>query len=195
MSPAGISAAQIVVEALRQCGADCVFGLPGTQNVALFDALHGSRLRLVVATSEMSAAMMANGYYRASGRPGVLVTIPGPGFTWSLTGLAEAALDSAALLHITNLPARSPGRHFQLQALDQVAMAAPVARRLITIERAEDAAARIAEAWRECRIGEPGPVVVQVSREAWQQTHSGNPDSIAAAETPRPPSPEEVSAV
>ncbi|HJU26320.1 MAG TPA: thiamine pyrophosphate-binding protein, partial [Rhodanobacteraceae bacterium] len=161
--------AQRIVQALQQLGARCVFGLPGTQNVALFEALRTSQLRLVVATNELSAAMMANGYYRASGRPGVLLTIPGPGFTWALTGLAEAALDSAAILHVTNAPARGPGHRFQLQAIDQAAMAAPLARRVVNVESAGEIAAKIAEAWHECRAGEPGPVLVQVSREVWKQ--------------------------
>jgi acetolactate synthase-1/2/3 large subunit len=158
------------VAALQAAGAECLFGLPGTQNVALFEALHGSGLRSVVATSELSAAMMANGYYRASGKPGVLLTIPGPGFAWALPGIAEAALDSAAIVHITSAPAAAPGRRFQLQAIDQAAMAAPAVRKTINIERAADAAAAIAEAWHACRAGEPGPVLVQVAQNAWEES-------------------------
>lgn len=161
--------AEDLVDALQRLGVDCVFGLPGTQNVALLEALRKSAIRLVVATSELSAAMMANGYYRASGRPGVLVTIPGPGFTWALSGLAEASLDSAAILHITSAPARSPGQHFQLQALDQPTMVAPVSRSVATIERADRVAAGIADAYRACVAGEPGPVLVQIARGVWEE--------------------------
>lgn len=172
--------ARVIVDALRQSGADCVFGLPGTQNVALFEALRESGLRLVVATHEMSAAMMANGYYRASGRPGVLLTIPGPGFTWALTGFAEASLDSAAILHITSKPASLPGRRFQLQAMDQAAMTAPIARKVIMIERAEDVDAAITTAWHACHADEPGPVLVQVARDTWEQTIAGGGSAASA---------------
>ncbi|MBN8736662.1 MAG: thiamine pyrophosphate-binding protein [Xanthomonadales bacterium] len=177
MSMAQDSGAKRIVQALRRAGVDCVFGLPGTQNVPLFEALRGSGLRLVVATNELSAAMMANGYFRASGRPGVLLTIPGPGFTWALTGLAEAALDSAAILHLTNAPAQAPGQRFQLQAIGQSAMAAPVTRKIVAIDHADTAANGIAEAWQACLAGEPGPVLVQVARGVWEQSASGDAGS------------------
>lgn len=184
MNSAQVSGARQIVQALRHAGADCVFGLPGTQNVPLFEALRGSGLRLVVATNELSAAMMANGYFRASGRPGVLLTIPGPGFTWALTGLAEAALDSAAILHITNAPAQAPGHRFQLQSIDQVAMAAPVTRQIIAIDHADQAAAKIADAYHACLAGEPGPVLVQVGRGVWDQPATGDTSLPAAAPDP-----------
>jgi len=162
--------AAAVIDTLRELGVECVFGLPGTQNVALFEALHGSGLRTVVATSELSAAMMANGYYRASGKPAVLLTIPGPGFAWALPGIAEAALDSAAIVHITSAPASSPGQRYQLQAVDQASIASPLIRKIIDIRRAEDAADAIVEAWRDARATEPGPVLVQVAQNVWEQS-------------------------
>ena len=110
---------------LEGLSVDTVFGLPGSQNVALFDALRTSKLRTVVATHELAASFMANGYARASGRPGVLVTIPGPGFTYALTGLAEAFLDSTPLLHILGQPPAVGDRRFQLQALDQRSILSP----------------------------------------------------------------------
>lgn len=185
MNTAQDSGAKRIVQALRRAGVDCVFGLPGTQNVPLFEALRGSGLRLVVATNELSAGMMANGYFRASGRPGVLLTIPGPGFTWALTGLAEAALDSAAILHLTNAPAQAPGHHFQLQAIDQSAMAAPVTRKIVAIDHADMAANGIADAWHACLAGEPGPVLVQVGRGVWEQSASGNAGSPTQLADPR----------
>ncbi|GAA0717961.1 thiamine pyrophosphate-binding protein [Dokdonella soli] len=158
------SGAELICEALHRAGVECVFGLPGTQNVDLFEALRNSPLRTVVAVHELSAAMMANGYYRASGRPGVLVTIPGPGFTWALSGLAEASLDSTALLHIVGQPARSPGERFQLQALDQAAMACPIVKAVHQVDRAEDVAAVLGAAHAQSLSGEPGPVLIQTAR-------------------------------
>ena len=120
-----MTGAERLCRALESLGVSTVFGLPGTQNVALFEALRTSRLRTIVATHELGASFMANGYARASGRPGVLVTIPGPGFSYSLTGLAEAFLDSVPLVALVGKPAEAPGRRFQFQALDQRAVAAP----------------------------------------------------------------------
>jgi len=170
MNPSRTTGAKLLCTALQRAGIEHVFGLPGTQTVGLFEALRTSTLRTTVATHELSASMMANGYYRASGKPAVLLTIPGPGFTWALTGLAEAALDSAALIHLTCTPAASPGRAFQLQALDQAAIAAPLVKRLFSVEHAEEGAAAISGAYAECLAGEPGPVLVQVANNVWDET-------------------------
>lgn len=169
MNPSKATGAKLLCKALQHVGIEQVFGLPGTQTVALFESLRTSKLRTIIATHELSAAMMANGYYRASGKPAVLLTIPGPGFTCALTGLAEAALDSAALIHLTCTPATSPGRAFQLQAIDQAALAAPLVKRVFTLERAGDAAAVIAAAYAECLTNEPGPVLVQVANNVWEE--------------------------
>jgi len=153
-----------ICDALLRAGVEVVFGLPGTQNVALYEALRTSSLRTVVATNELSAAMMANGYYRASGRVAALVTIPGPGFMWALTGVAEASLDSAALIHLVGLPATAPGARFQLQAIDQIAIARPLVRALHRIDRGADIADVIRRAHADALDGEPGPVIVHVDR-------------------------------
>jgi acetolactate synthase I/II/III large subunit len=157
---------QRICDALLAAGVECVFGLPGTQNVPLFEALRTSRLRTVVATHELSAAMMANGYYRGSGKLAALATIPGPGFTWAMTGIAEASLDSAALVHLVGQPATGPGRAFQLQAIDQAAIAGPLVRAVHRIDSAADAEGAIARACADAVSQEPGPVLVHIARPA-----------------------------
>lgn len=161
-----VTGAQAICDALADAGIEHVFGLPGTQNVPLFEALRTSRLRVVVATSELSAAMMANGYFRSSGRLAALVTIPGPGFAWAFTGLAEASLDSAALVHVVGTPATAPGERFQLQAIDQATIAAPLVRAVHAIGCADDAGAAVRAACADAVSGEPGPVLVHVDRRA-----------------------------
>ncbi|MFA6229650.1 MAG: thiamine pyrophosphate-binding protein [Rhodanobacter sp.] len=156
----------LICDSLRSAGIDCVFGLPGSQTISLYEALRTSSLRTIVATHELSAAMMANGYYRSSGRMAALVTIPGPGFTWALTGLAEAFLDSAALLHIVGQPANSPGQRFQLQAIEQEAIARALVKSLHLINHAGDMPGTLASAHADALAGEPGPVLVQVARGA-----------------------------
>jgi acetolactate synthase-1/2/3 large subunit len=157
-----MTGAERICLTLEALGVDTVFGLPGSQNVALFEALRTSRLQTIVSMHELGASFMANGYARASGRPGVLMTIPGPGFTYALTGLAEALLDSAPLLHILGAPASAPGRRFQLQALDQRAVAAPLVKRVFDVGVAGQIETTIREAHSVCLAGEPGPVIVQV---------------------------------
>ena len=77
------TAAARLWEALREQGAEFAFGLPGSQTIEAFQPLKHSGLRTVVPTHEMAAAFMANGYARVAGKPGVLTTIPGPGFTYA----------------------------------------------------------------------------------------------------------------
>ena len=163
----GRNGADRLCEALLARGVSCVFGLPGSQTVPLYEALRRAGLRCVGATHELAASFMANGYARASGRPAVLTTIPGPGFTYALTGLAEARLDSAPVLLVTGAPATRPGRRFQLQALDQPAIAAPLVKAVLTAHRPDEAGPRALEALDLTMQGEPGPVLLQVAEEAW----------------------------
>ena len=176
----GRRGAELLTATLEHLGVEHVFGLPGTQNVALFEALRRSRLQTIVASHELGASFMANGYARASGWPGILVTIPGPGFTYALTGLAEARLDSAPIIHIVGRPATAPGQRFQLQAIDQAAMAGPIAKAVLAADNADDIPAALIEAYRLAVSGEPGPVLLEVASEAL--TQYGGPQPVA----PRP---------
>ena len=184
MSGSERSGAELLCAALAEAGVDCVFGLPGTQNVELYDALRDAGLRTIIATHELSASMMANGYFRASGRVAALATIPGPGFTWAMTGLAEAFLDSAGLLHVVGQPAKGPGSRFQLQAIDQAAIARPLAKSIHAIDSADDIGAKVAAAYSDASTGEPGPVLLHMSRAALvgrASTPSGTPSRPAVA--------------
>ncbi len=180
-----MNGAERICATLQALGADTVFGLPGSQNVALFSALGASSLRTVVATSETAAAFMANGYARVTGRPGILCTIPGPGFTFALSGVAEAFLDSVPLVHLVGAPAKSPGRRFQLQAIDQAAMAAPITKAVLRAEDPAEVEGAVKKAYALSLAGEPGPVMVQIAPDALSaQSHS------AGAEVPCvPPQP------
>ena len=156
-------AGTIVCESLSRLGVSCVFGLPGSQNIRLFEALRRSSLRTVPATHELAAAFMANGYARASGRPGVLVTGPGPGFAWTLPGLTEAFLDSVPLLYIVQESVSPRGRKFGLQQIDQNALARPVVKSVRNVTQVSAVGEAVACAHEECQSGEPGPVLVQIA--------------------------------
>jgi acetolactate synthase I/II/III large subunit len=151
---------------LSALGARCAFGLPGTQNVALFEDLRKSPLRTVLATSELTAAFMAVGYARASGLPAVLATIPGPGFTYALSGLAEARLDSVPLLHVVVHKPLPPGRVFRHQEIDHLAIVRPLVKGVVEVGGAGEVSAAVESAWHLAQEGEPGPVVLWISSEA-----------------------------
>jgi len=158
--------AHLLCDTLEALGVETVFGLPGTQNVALFEGLRTSAIRTVVASHELGAGFMANGYARASGRVGVVCTIPGPGFTYALTALAEARHDSAPLVLITGAPPESPARRFLFQALDQQGMVAGVVKAAFRADHAGQIPDRVSDAFQAASSGEPGPVLVEVAAAA-----------------------------
>lgn len=157
------SGADRLAASLAELGVTHAFGLPGTQNAAAFSALPDHGVTSVLATHEASAAFMANGYARASGRPGVVLTIPGPGFAFALPGVAEARLDSAPLLLLTGAPPDDDGRRFLHQAIDQAAIAAPLVKEVVEIRRPGDIARALAHAHDVALAGEPGPVLVHLA--------------------------------
>jgi acetolactate synthase-1/2/3 large subunit len=180
---------EIVCSTLEALGVECVFGVPGTQNVGLYEALRRSSIRSVLATHELGASFMANGYYRASGKVGVLVTIPGPGFTAALTGLAEARQDSAAILHITGRPSRSARERYEFQHINQAAIAGPLVKSVLEVDRTERICAVLTEAHELALAGEPGPVVVQIAAEALAGT-SQTPAQTRTGVGPQTPTPD-----
>ncbi len=155
-----IRGADVVVRTLEYLGVDTVFGVPGSQNIFLYEALRKSGLRCVVGTDEMASAFMALGYARASGRVGVLTTIPGPGFAYVLPALIEASHDSTPILHIS-LSAETGGQRFTFQLIDQAALIRPAVKKLFECSEANDLSEAILAAFESALSGEPGPVSVQ----------------------------------
>jgi len=151
--------------ALLSHGVTHTFGIPGSQNLSLYEALRESGIRCVLTTNELAAGFMANGYCRASGRLAALITIPGPGFTWALTSIAEAFQDSVAILHLVGRPPGSDHR-FHFQAIDQQAVAAPLIKGTFCIDAPGDIERVLEKAVRLAGEGEPGPVLVEWTRYA-----------------------------
>ena len=122
-----MTGAEALVEALMQEGTGCVYGIPGAQENELWDTFKDKGLPYLLVTHEYSAACMADGYARATGRPGVLCTVPGPGVTNSLTGLGEALLDSSPVVAIVgDVGIGEKAKPFQVHSLNQVELLKPV---------------------------------------------------------------------
>jgi len=163
---AGDAAAAAIRVALERCNAGAVFGLPGGPNHALFQALRTARPRLIVPTHELAAAFMAGTYGRVDGRPGILLTIPGPGFAYALLGIAEAWQDSAPLVHIVSAPPDGQNQRHCHQALDQAAIVRPIVKAVFGVSELAQLGDTICIANETARCGEPGPVVVQLGGSA-----------------------------
>src|SRR3954462_5099398 len=162
------SGAQRIVSFLEARGVDVCFGLPGVHNLALWEALRESSIRLVGVRHEQAAAYAADGYARASGRLGVALTTTGPGAANTLAAVGEAWASRSPLLEIaTDIPStlRRPGAYRGVlhETTDQAAMFAPVTKathRALSPELvAPAAAAAVADA-----LAEPArPVYLEVA--------------------------------
>jgi acetolactate synthase-1/2/3 large subunit len=182
-----MNGADLLKGAIESLGVGHVFGLPGTQNVGLFEVLRSARVRTIVATSELAAGFMANGYARTCGRVGVVCAIPGPGFTWALTAIAEARHDSVPLILLTGAP--EGARPFSLQALDQATMIGPVVKDVLRITVPGEIATILHRAHALALDGEPGPVAIELpDRLLGAQVHT--PDQpLSRGPDPRSPEP------
>jgi thiamine pyrophosphate-dependent acetolactate synthase large subunit-like protein len=159
--------AQLIVEALERAGVDVCFGLPGVHNLALWEALRESSIRLVGVRHEQAAAYAADGYARATGRLGVAITTTGPGAANTLGAVGEAwAARSPILVIATDIPAalRRPGvyRGVLHEATDQAAMFAPVVKEALRATDVDDLGIRIGAAVLGAGQAPHRPVYLQV---------------------------------
>jgi acetolactate synthase-1/2/3 large subunit len=173
--------AEALCDALEHEGVECVFGLPGTQTVEIYDALRSSRIRSIVPTHELAAAFMANGYARASGKPGVLITISGPGVAFAPAGLVEAKLDGVPLVHFTVAPAIGPTGDPSFQAFDQTAFARPIVKAVLRANEREQIASVVREALALATAPEPGPIFVEIAARALRERAADSPTDRAVA--------------
>ena len=161
-------ASYLLTEYLERLGVEVIFGLCGHTIIALLDALGKSRIRFVSTRHEQVAAHAADGYARASGKPGVLLTHLGPGLTNACTGVANAALDSIPMVVIAgDVPSHYYGRHPHQevnlhQDADQCQIYRPFCKRVYRVERVEDLPRIMERAFHLAQAGRPGPVLVDV---------------------------------
>ncbi len=178
-----------VVEALRAEGVRHVFGIPGVHNLAVYDALLGQRdVAHVLARHEAGAAFMADGYARASGRPGVVLVTTGPGATNTLTPLAEAYAGSVPVVVImsdvaSHLVGRDLGALHEVP--NQIGCFRPVCRMAELVTATADIPTTIAGAFDLLRTGRPGPIALSIPNDLL--TARAESRVVAAGRGRRPP--------
>jgi len=164
------SGVQIFWKCLVREGVEVVFGYPGAQNLPLVDALVGAPLRFVLSRHEQGAAHMADGYARASGRVGVAMATSGPGATNLVTGVATAMRDSIPTVFVTGqVPAGVMGTD-AFQEVDILGITRLITKAGLLVRRADEIAPAMHRAFALARSGRPGPVLVDICRDAQQQT-------------------------
>jgi acetolactate synthase-1/2/3 large subunit len=182
-----LTGAEIMWATLEGEGVDVVFGYPGGAILPVYDALRKFPIRHVLVRHEQGAAHMADGYARASGKVGVAVATSGPGATNLVTGIATAMLDSVPMVCITGQVSSKVLGTDAFQEVDITGITLPVTKHNYVVTRAEDVARTIREAFLVARSGRPGPVLVDITKDAQQA--SAEFDFAAAAPKPHRPHP------
>src|SRR5262245_7917134 len=169
------SGAHILWSALVEQGVDTVFGYPGGAILPAYDALLDHPIRHVLVRHEQGAAHMADGYARASGKAGVAVATSGPGATNLVTGIATAMMDSIPLVCIPGqVPAALLGSD-AFQETDVTGITLPITKHNYLVTRAADIAPTIRAAFAVAQSGRPGPVLVDITKNAQQEEAEWTP--------------------
>jgi acetolactate synthase-1/2/3 large subunit len=170
MSTAGTkrNGAEILWETLGHEGVDVVFGYPGGAIMPAYDAMLKYPIKHVLVRHEQGAAHMADGYARASGRVGVAVATSGPGATNLVTGIATAMLDSVPIVCITGQVSSKLIGSDAFQETDITGVTLPITKHNYLVTRVEDIAPTLREAFYVARSGRPGPVLVDITKDAQQ---------------------------
>ncbi|HEY3495382.1 MAG TPA: biosynthetic-type acetolactate synthase large subunit [Polyangiaceae bacterium] len=194
--PQKLTGAQIIWNVLEQQGVSVVFGYPGGAIMPAYDALPGSKIRHVLVRHEQGAAHMADGYARASGGVGVAVATSGPGATNLVTGIANAMMDSIPMVCITGqVPSTLIGSD-AFQETDFTGVTLPITKHNLLVTRAQDIMPAIKQAFYIASSGRPGPVVVDITKDAQNQSYEyqydPSPVRLPGYRPDRQPFPEEL---
>src|ERR1700726_3163938 len=163
-----LTGAEIIGATLAGEGVNKIFGYPGGAILPAYDALRKFPIHHILVRHEQGASHMADGYARASGRVGVAIATSGPGATNMVTGIATAMLDSIPLVCITGQVGSKVLGTDAFQEVDITGITLPVTKHNYVVTRAEDVAPVLRDAFRVAQSGRPGPVLVDITKDAQQ---------------------------
>ena len=176
-----LTGAEIIVRTLIEQGVTDVFGYPGGQILNVYDALYKYKdeINHVLTAHEQGASHAADGYSRATGKVGVCIATSGPGATNLVTGIATAMLDSIPMVAITgNVPCSLIGKD-SFQEIDITGITLPITKHNYFVNRIEDLADCIREAFLIAKSGRPGPVLIDVPKDVQIATYDYEPQPVA----------------
>ncbi|MFN3704824.1 MAG: biosynthetic-type acetolactate synthase large subunit [Thermoflexales bacterium] len=174
-----LTGAQIIWEILLQQGTEVVFGYPGGAILPTYDALvdYQDRIRHVLVRHEENAALAADAYFRATGKVGVCMATSGPGALNLVTGLANAMMDSSAVVAITGQVASHLVGTDAFQETDVTGVTLPITKHNYLVMSVEELPQALTEAFYIARSGRPGPVLVDICKDAQQKMTDYTPTS------------------
>jgi len=182
-----LTGAQIICETLHRLGVRHLFGYPGGAILPTYDAIGKSPLHHVLVRHEQGATHMADGYARASGGVGVAIATSGPGATNMVTGIATAMLDSSPVVCITGQVGSKLLGSDAFQEVDITGITMPITKHNVIVTQTEDIARSIREAFVIAASGRPGPVLVDITKDAQQGTTTLNWDATEPKLPPKRP--------
>ena len=168
-----LKGAQILIETLIEQGVTDVFGYPGGQVINIYDALYEykDKINHVLTAHEQGASHAADGYSRATGKVGVCIATSGPGATNLVTGIATAMLDSIPMVAITgNVPCSLIGKD-SFQEIDITGVTLPITKHNYFVNKIEDLADTVREAFQIAKSGRPGPVLIDIPKDVQVGTY------------------------
>lgn len=164
-----VTGAQSLIRSLEEVGADTVFGIPGGAILPAYDPMMDStRVRHILVRHEQGAGHAAEGYAQATGKVGVCMATSGPGATNLVTPIADAHMDSVPLVAITGQVASAAIGTDAFQEADICGITMPITKHNFLVTKAEDIPRTIAEAFHIASTGRPGPVLVDIAKDALQ---------------------------
>jgi acetolactate synthase-1/2/3 large subunit len=178
--------AQILWECLVREGVSTVFGYPGGAILPAYDAMLDYPIRHVLVRHEQGATHMADGYARASGKVGVAIATSGPGATNMVTGIATAMMDSSPIVCITGQVGSKLIGSDGFQETDITGVTLPVTKHNYLVTRAQDIAPAVREAFHIAASGRPGPVLIDITKDAQQTSCEFDWDAAAPRPHARP---------
>ena len=179
-----IHGSHIIWRVLLEHGVDTVFGYPGGAILPAYDALLDYPIRHVLVRHEQGATHMADGYARASGKVGVALATSGPGATNLVTGIANAMMDSIPMVCITGqVPASLIGSD-AFQETDVTGITMTITKHNVLVTRAADIAPALRKAFQIATSGRPGPVLVDITKNAQQEAAAFEPRAVTGADAP-----------
>src|SRR5919108_230645 len=168
MSKQTLTGAQILWDCLVREGVEVVFGYPGGAILPAYDAMLDYPIRHILVRHEQGATHMADGYARATGKVGVAIATSGPGATNMVPATATAMMDSSPIVCITGQVGAALIGSDAFQETDITGITLPITKHNFLVTRAEDVAAAVLEAFAVARSGRPGPVLVDITKDAQQ---------------------------
>jgi acetolactate synthase-1/2/3 large subunit len=170
-----LDGAQALVKCLEKEGVECIFGLSGGSIIPVFDALvtTKTKIKLVLVRHEQGATHMADGYARATGKPGVVLVTSGPGAGNTLTGLMTAHMDSVPIIVLSGQSIRSMLGKDAFQEADTFGITMPVVKHSYLVKETNDIPTIVQEAFYISSTGRPGPVLIDLPKDVSQGPFTG----------------------